>query len=76
MTKLFDMIPNSFFNYLGSGSNNRIYAECLMLIYSEYENEISYVSVARTAVLESPSQNAIILSGGKHYGQKKKLQLE
>lgn len=42
MTKLFDMIPNSFFNYLGSGSNNRIYAECLMLIYSEYENEISY----------------------------------
>ena len=36
------MIPNNFFNYLGSGSNNRIYAECLMLIYSEYENEISY----------------------------------
>ena len=42
MSRLFDMIPNNFFNYLGSGSNNRIYAECLMLIYSEYENEISY----------------------------------
>ncbi len=42
MTKLFDVIPNNFFNYLGSGSNNRIYAECLLIIYGEYENEISY----------------------------------
>ena len=42
MPNLFDKIPIGFFNFLGSGSNNRIYADCLLLIYGEYENEISY----------------------------------
>jgi|GEM_PF-278675 len=39
---LFDTIPSAFFNYLASGSNNRIYADCLMLIYQAYDREISY----------------------------------
>ena len=42
MTKLFDVIPNNFFNYLGSGSNNRIYADCLQVIYNEYDREITF----------------------------------
>ena len=42
MANLFDVVPGSFFNLLGSGSKNRIYSECLLVIYNEYENEISY----------------------------------
>lgn len=42
MISIFDVVPNGFFNCLASGSNNRIYADCLLLIYNEYENEISY----------------------------------
>lgn len=42
MANLFDVIPESFFNYLGSGSNNRIYSECLQVIYREYDREITY----------------------------------
>ena len=42
MINIFDIVPNSFFNCLASGSNNRIYADCLLIIYNEYENEISY----------------------------------
>lgn len=39
---VFDIIPVGFFNYLASGSNQRLYAECLELIYGQYEREISY----------------------------------
>lgn len=39
---LFDIIPVGFFNYLASNSNHRIYADCLQLIYDEYDREISY----------------------------------
>lgn len=42
MINLFDVIPSGFFNLLSSGSNNRIYADCLMIIYEQYEREISY----------------------------------
>ena len=42
MQNLFDVIPESFFNYLGSGSNIRIYSDCLMVIYQEYDREITY----------------------------------
>ena len=42
MPNLFDCIPSNFFNYLSSGSNSRIYSECLRLIYRQYEQEISY----------------------------------
>ena len=30
---LFDTLPGSFFNCLASGSTNRVYADCLLLIY-------------------------------------------
>ncbi len=39
---VFDVIPAGFFNYLASNSNQRLYVECLELIYSQYEREISY----------------------------------
>ena len=39
---LFDTLPGSFFNCLASGSSNRIYADCLLLIYHEYDREITY----------------------------------
>lgn len=42
MTNLFDIIPPSFFNCLSSGSNNRIYADCLLVIYEQYDREITY----------------------------------
>ena len=34
MPDLFDIVPANFFNYLGSGSNKRIYAQCLLIIYT------------------------------------------
>lgn len=42
MRNLFDVIPVGFFNYLASNSNHRIYADCLQVIYDEYDREISY----------------------------------
>ncbi len=42
MRNLFDVIPSGFFNYLASNSNHRIYADCLQVIYDEYDREISY----------------------------------
>ena len=42
MPNLFDCIPSNFFNYLSSGSNSRVYSECLRIIYHQYEQEISY----------------------------------
>ena len=39
---LFDTLPGSFFNCLASGSTNRVYADCLLLIYHEYDREITY----------------------------------
>ena len=41
---LFDTLPGSFFNCLASGSTNRVYADCLLLIYHEYDREITYGS--------------------------------
>lgn len=42
MKNLFDVIPAGFFNYLASNSSHRIYADCLQVIYDEYDREISY----------------------------------
>lgn len=42
MYRVFKMVPAGFFNNLASGSNQRIYADCIQLIYKEYEREISY----------------------------------
>ncbi len=39
---LFDILPSGFFNCLASGSSNRIYADCLLRIYHEYDREITY----------------------------------
>lgn len=42
MVNLFDVIPSGFFNNLASGSSNRIYSDCLQIIYDQYDREISY----------------------------------
>lgn len=39
---VFNVIPDNFFNYLASNSNQRLYSQCLRLIYEQYEREISY----------------------------------
>ena len=39
---IFNLIPIGFFNPLASGSNNRIYADCLQVIYDEYDREITF----------------------------------
>lgn len=41
-TNLFDILPSGFFNCLAGSSNNRIYSDCLMIIYHEYDREITY----------------------------------
>lgn len=42
ITNLFDMVPAGFFNCLASGGNHRIYADCLQIIYEQYDREITY----------------------------------
>lgn len=39
---VFDSIPDGFFNCLAASANHRAYADCLELIYSQYDKEISY----------------------------------
>ena len=39
---VFDSIPDGFFNCLASSANHRVYADCLELIFSQYDKEISY----------------------------------
>lgn len=39
---VFDSIPEGFFNCLAASANHRAYADCLELIYSQYDKEISY----------------------------------
>ena len=39
---VFDKLPQSFFNCLASGSSNRVYSDCLLTIYHQYDSEISY----------------------------------
>ncbi len=46
---LFDALPIGFFNCLASGSSNRIYSDCLLLIYHEYDREITY-RIARSRI--------------------------
>ena len=40
--KVFDSIPDGFFNLLASSANHRAYADCLELLFSQYDKEISY----------------------------------
>lgn len=42
MKNLFDAVPPCFFNCLSGASHNRIYADCLQVIYAQYDREISY----------------------------------
>ncbi len=39
---IFQVLPSGFFNLLAGGSNQEIYSECLLLIYDQFEREISY----------------------------------
>ena len=64
MANLFDVIPRGFFNYLSSGSLNRVYSDCLDVIYREYERQISFRlprAVIRDAVAAYLLENHIQL---------------
>ena len=41
-TSVFETLPSGFFNLLAGGSNQEIYSSCLLLIYDQFEREISY----------------------------------
>ena len=49
---LFDALPIGFFNCLASGSSNRNYSDCLLLIYHEYDREITY-RIARSRIRDA-----------------------
>ena len=39
---VFSILPPGFFNLLAGGSNQELYSACLLLIYEQFEREISY----------------------------------
>ena len=73
MYRVFKMIPSGFFNNLASGSNQRIYADCIQLIYKEYEREISY-RIPRNRIRDSLAmyflENHVELSNEEYNGDK------
>lgn len=70
---VFKMIPAGFFNNLASGSNQRIYADCIQLVYKEYEREISY-RIPRNRIRDSLAmyflENHVELSNEEYNGDK------
>ena len=71
MQNLFDTIPRGFFNYLSSGSQNRVYADCLEVIYREYDRQISYRlprGEVRDAVAMYLLENHVQLEGEEDQG--------
>lgn len=73
MYRVFNKIPSGFFNNLASGSNQRIYADCIQLIYKEYEREISY-RIPRNRIRDSLAiyflENNVELSNEEYSGDK------
>lgn len=73
MYRVFKMIPSGFFNNLASGSNQRIYADCIQLIYKEYEREISY-RIPRNHIRDALAiyflENHVELSNEEYSGDK------
>ena len=73
MYHVFKMIPAGFFNNLASGSNQKIYADCIQLIYKEYEREISY-RIPRNRIRDSLAiyflENHVELSSEEYSGDK------
>lgn len=67
------MIPTGFFNNLASGSNQRIYSDCIQLIYKEYEREISY-RIPRNRIRDALAiyflENHVELSQDEYSGDK------
>lgn len=70
---VFKRIPSGFFNNLASGSNQKIYADCIQLIYKEYEREISY-RIPRNRIRDSLViyflENHVELSNDEYSGDK------
>lgn len=73
MYQVFNVVPIGFFNNLASGSNQRIYADCIQLIYKEYEREISY-RIPRNRIRDSLAiyflENHVELSNEEYSGDK------
>ncbi|MDD6481968.1 MAG: DUF5716 family protein [Lachnospiraceae bacterium] len=73
MFGVFNVIPTGFFNNLASGSNQRIYADCIQLIYKEYEREISY-RIPRNRIRDTLAiyflENHVELSNDEYSGDR------
>ena len=73
MFQVFDTIPAGFFNNLASGSNQKIYSDCIQLIYKEYEREISY-RIPRIRIRDTLAlyflENHVELSNDEYSGDK------
>ena len=73
MFQVFDTIPAGFFNNLASGSNQKIYSDCIQLIYKEYEREISY-RIPRIRIRDTLAlyflENHVDLSNDEYSGDK------
>lgn len=73
MFHVFGVIPSGFFNNLASGSNQRIYSDCIQLIYKEYEREISY-RIPRNRIRDTLAiyflENHVELSGDEYSGDR------
>ncbi len=73
MFHVFSVIPSGFFNNLASGSNQRIYSDCIQLIYKEYEREISY-RIPRNRIRDTLAiyflENHVELSGDEYSGDR------
>lgn len=73
MFTVFNVIPTGFFNNLASGSNQRIYADCIQLIYKEYEREISY-RIPRNRIRDTLAiyflENHVELSNDEYSGDR------
>lgn len=73
MFHVFNVIPIGFFNNLASGSNQRIYSDCIQLIYKEYEREISY-RIPRNRIRDTLAiyflENHVELSNDEYSGDR------
>ena len=73
MFHVFSVIPTGFFNNLASGSNQKIYSDCIQLIYKEYEREISY-RIPRNRIMDTLAiyflENHVELSHDEYSGDK------
>lgn len=64
MRKIFDKLPNSFFNLLASDSNKEVYSACLLVVYEQYEHQVDYrlpIERIKDAIVRYLSANGLLI---------------